>query len=402
MTEELRALKHVNRAVVYKKEHRAGSIVRLPDSVEFRYDDDYRREPDAEPLATTLPLADSVVRTVAGAVPPYFAGLLPEGRRLAALRTAVKTSADDELSLLLAVGADAVGDVRVFAEGTGPHEVAPRVSVADWDEVSFGEVFAAETGGNPDLIALPGVQPKASARMITMPVSQGSDRFILKLDPPEFPHLCRNEWLMLQAARLCGLSTVDAQLRRDRHGQEGLVVRRFDRTADGLALGVEDACQALNRYPADKYAVTVEQACEALARISDAPRVTARALLRWVAFAYVSCNGDLHAKNLAVAERTDGLVEAAPAYDLPASFPYGDTTFALTLHGKEREDIGRTDLLALADHLGVARRAAEKVLNAVVDGTDGWIHRLDESGFDARTIAKWRRAVAYRQRRLKG
>ncbi|HHU66493.1 MAG TPA: hypothetical protein GXZ33_01375 [Corynebacterium sp.] len=30
--------------------------------------------------------------------------MLPEGRRLTALRTAVKTSADDEFSLLLAVG----------------------------------------------------------------------------------------------------------------------------------------------------------------------------------------------------------------------------------------------------------------------------------------------------------
>jgi len=37
----------------------------------------------------------------AGALPSYFSGLLPEGRRLGALRRAVKTSADDELSLLL-------------------------------------------------------------------------------------------------------------------------------------------------------------------------------------------------------------------------------------------------------------------------------------------------------------
>jgi len=56
--------------------------------------------------------AEPVVRP-GGALPAYFAGLLPEGRRLSALRRAVKTSADDELSLLLAVGADAIGDVQV-------------------------------------------------------------------------------------------------------------------------------------------------------------------------------------------------------------------------------------------------------------------------------------------------
>lgn len=32
---------------------------------------------------------------------PYFAGLLPEGRRLSTVRTAVKTSADDDLISLL-------------------------------------------------------------------------------------------------------------------------------------------------------------------------------------------------------------------------------------------------------------------------------------------------------------
>ena len=45
-----------------------------------------------------------------GGLPPFFAGLLPEGHRLAVLRRDVETSADDELTLLLAVGADAPGD----------------------------------------------------------------------------------------------------------------------------------------------------------------------------------------------------------------------------------------------------------------------------------------------------
>ena len=402
MTEELRALRHVDRAVVYKKERQAGVLVRHVDSVEFRYDADYLHDPGAGPVASTLPLTESAVRTVAGAVPPYFAGLLPEGRRLAALRAAVKTSADDELSLLLAVGADAVGDVRVLAEDASPHEVVPRVSVADWDQVSFAEVFAAETGSDPDLVALPGVQPKASARMLTVPVDHGTDRFILKLDPPEFPHLCRNEWLMLRAARQCGLATVDADLRRDRAGREGLVVRRFDRRSDGGGLAVEDACQASGRYPADKYAITSEQACSVLAAASDAPMVTARTLLRWVAFAYVSGNGDLHAKNLSIVEHEDGLVQAAPAYDLPSSYPYGDNTLALTLNGKDREDVGRADLLAFSATLGLPARAAGRVLDAVVDGVDSWVGSLDESGFDQRTVAKWRRAVRYRQSRLAG
>ena len=72
-------------------------------------------------------------------------------------------------------------------------------------------------------------------------------------------------------------------------------MRRFDRTADGRLLGVEDGCQALNRYPAAKYAVTTEEACRALTAITDAPVVTGRELLRWVVFGYLTCDGDLHA-----------------------------------------------------------------------------------------------------------
>ena len=115
----------VERATVLKKEHRAGQLVRREGGVEFRYFDEYLQG-RGEAIASTLPLSDQPTFRAAGAVPPYFAGLLPEGRRLQAVRTAVKTSLDDELSLLLAVGADPVGDVRVLPEGVEPDEVAPR------------------------------------------------------------------------------------------------------------------------------------------------------------------------------------------------------------------------------------------------------------------------------------
>ena len=398
MTDELRALKMVGTAVVYKKDRPAARLRRAEFGIEFSYLDAYLSA-GHEPVATSLPLSDQPVRTPAGAVPPFFAGLLPEGRRLSALRAAVKTSADDELSLLLAIGGDTIGDVRVLPEGKPPDGVRPRVEVADWSTVSFAEVFAADTGAEPDRIGLPGVQPKASAQMISIPVVAGADRYILKLDPPEFPHLCRNESLMLRAARQAGLQVASAELRVDREGREGLIVRRFDRAGGGL-LAVEDGCQVLGRYPADKYALTTEQVCTGLSAATDAPVVAARTYLRWVTFAYLTCNGDLHAKNLSVAEQPGGVVQPSPAYDLPSSYPYGDSTMALTIAGKDREDIGRDDMMKMAGVLGVADRAARKVLDEVVGAVDRWIDLLPEAGFDGRTTTKWRRAIEYRARRL--
>ena len=188
MTAPLPELVGVGQGDVYKRGELAACLRRTRDGVEFRYLPSYLAK-GGPPVATMLPLTAEPRLTPAGAVPPYFVGLLPEGRRLAALRRAVKTSADDDLSLLLAVGADVVGDVQVLPGGVTPHEVTPAVEVTDLTEVDFTELFARSVEDKPDLVGIPGIQDKISARMITLPVAREGDRFILKLNPPEFPGL---------------------------------------------------------------------------------------------------------------------------------------------------------------------------------------------------------------------
>ncbi|WP_435591134.1 HipA N-terminal domain-containing protein [Nocardia sp. bgisy118] len=109
--------RRVPRADIYKAGRPAATLVRTPNGgIEFRYRSDYLAA-DGEPIATTLPVRSDPVFTVNGAVPPFFAGLLPEGHRLTVLRRAVKTSPNDELTLLLAVGGDVPGDVQIIPEG---------------------------------------------------------------------------------------------------------------------------------------------------------------------------------------------------------------------------------------------------------------------------------------------
>jgi HipA-like protein len=152
---DLAAVRRVRCADVYKGDRLAARLNRTDEGVEFAYLADYL-DADGQAVATTVPLTDIPVVTAAGAVPPFFAGLLPEGRRPSSLRRAVKTSADDELSLLLAVGADPVGDVRVFPEGAVPAEAPALVTVGrSFEEVTFAEVL--EAAGGVDLVALAGV-----------------------------------------------------------------------------------------------------------------------------------------------------------------------------------------------------------------------------------------------------
>lgn len=357
------------------------------------------------PVATTLPVTDEELVLAAGALPPFFAGLLPEGRRLAAIRTAAKTSVDDELTLLLAVGGDTIGDVQVVPAGTVP-DPDDGAELGDPAEVSFAQMFARATGADPDLLdrtAIPGVQDKLSGRMIALPVSGPRGGLLLKLDPPEFPHLVANEAFFLRAARRSGLATADVRVVTDRDGRAGLLVTRFDRQAtdgDGLArLAQEDACQVLARYPADRYRVTAEDVVTGLARVTSAPVVAAWELLRQIAFAYLTGNGDAHAKNFSV-YRPDGEWRVAPAYDVPSTHPYGDTTMALSVAGRDREDITWRTVVELGANVGVREPAVRDLLADLTARVDGWIDDLDELPFDARRIHGLRRLVVERRARL--
>jgi serine/threonine-protein kinase HipA len=398
-------LRLVERATVFKRGLPAGHLERRTNAVVFHYDDSYRRS-GGPPVATTLPLQEAPVVTHApGALPPFFSGLLPEGRRLAALRGAVKTSADDELTLLLAVGGDTVGDVQILPEGEPLGATEARVTVSDWSEVRFADLLAASVGaaGSVDRVAIPGVQDKISARMINVPVARANDRFILKLDPPEFPHLVANEAFFLEAGRRSGLEIAEAEVVRDAEGVPGLLVRRFDRVPaadEGVAfLAQEDACQVLGRYPADKYRVTTEAVIGALAGACRARPVAAHALLKQVAFAYLTCNGDAHAKNFSIL-RDGGEWRPTPMYDVPTSYVYQDYTMALTVNGKGREDIGRADFVALGTAVGVRAPAVERTLDELCDSVDHWIDDLAALPFDDGQLRKLRRAIEYRRERL--
>ncbi len=405
-------LRFVAAADVFKAGRRAGRLVREAAGVRFEYLADYLADPAAPAVATTLPRATGPSRTgAAGAVPPFFAGLLPEGRRLSALRRTVKTSADDDLTLLLAVGSDTIGDVQVVPEGEAPDATPGAVAVTDWSELSFDALYAELTGDrlDPRRAAIGGVQAKVSARMISLPVARAHERFLLKLDPPEFPHLVENEAFFLGAARASGLDVATAEIVTDRDGRRGLLVHRFDRVASAdptteattAMLAQEDGCQVLGRYPADKYALDAADVVRGLAAVTSAPIVAARDLVRQLAFAYLTGNGDAHAKNFSVLCDAQGEWRVSPAYDLPSSQPYGDRTTALPIGGKTDDRIGRSEFVALGESVSVRARAVESVVSDLVDRVDAWLPGIDALPFDPRTVHKLRRAIEYRRDRLR-
>jgi len=401
-TLDLEAVRSVDVADVYKAGRLAARLRRTAGGVEFAYLPDYLD--DGVPVATTLPLTATPRLTPAGAVPPFFAGLLPEGRRLSSLRRAVKTSADDELSLLLAVGRDPIGDAQVAPAGEVPTAAEALVTVeGSFAEIRFADLLA--DAGIVDQVALPGVQEKVSARIISVPVGMADHRYILKLDPPEYPHVVVNEAYFLGVARASGMAVADTEVVYDATGRPGLLVRRFDRAvrADGTIkpLACEDACQLLDRWPGDKYNVSSEALTAVVAAVCAAGAVAVRDVFRQLCFAWATGNGDVHAKNISVIAGDDGEYRVAPAYDLPSTLPYGDRSLALSLAGKTK-GLSRRRFLEFASTVGLTEKAATRVLDATLTATAGVIDELNSGvlPFDRPTIRATIRELKFRRQQL--
>lgn len=354
-------------ADVYKGDTFAATLVRHGDHVEFAYNNAYV----GAPVATTLPISDVPYVAPAGQLPAFFVGLLPEGRRLTALRRALKVSADDELSLLLAVGADTVGDVRVVPPGQEPHDPVPVVSDARWEEVDLASLFARSIGGDYDQIAIPGVQDKISGRMISFPARGPAGPVIIKLDPPEYKHLVHNEAAMLGTAAETGLFTVPSHLVvTDARGNSGLVISRFDRdtaTAVTQRFPVEDGCQASGRYPADKYNLDTIEVIVDLADRCTAPSVARLQLLQRFLLSYLAGDGDFHARNMAITRNSLGIWEPTPVYDVVCTALYGDMTLATPFNGRDAvQTMGRARFLDAALNLGIPQGAVTAMLDTAV------------------------------------
>jgi serine/threonine-protein kinase HipA len=387
-------------ADVYRRQERAGILRRTRAGSIFEYDDTFlsKVQPGGRGIGFNLPYSTKRIETRGVNLHTFFAGLLPEGIRLRALVRRVKTSEDDLMSLLVAAGADCVGDVSVVPSGEKPEDATPAIDWRHADRASFAEVLI-ESLKSPREATIPGVQEKVSASLISLPVRAGrGTAHILKLNPKDKPKLVENEHFMMNMAKACGLVVATTRLLRDREGQTGLLVERFDRVG-GKKLHQEDACQLLDRYPADKYLLSSADLMRAL-DVCTAPIVERAKLLRLIALSYWIANGDLHGKNVSV-RVFDGRVELTPAYDLLTTLPYGDTHMALKLDARD-DNLRRGDFVRFGERFGVRPGATEAILDSLVELGTPYLERLDEIGFEPKRTRHLERTMRKRLADLAG
>ncbi len=385
---------------VYQGDRLAARIERTKLGSRMVFDPEFLANPPSFPgfLGARLPYSYQPIEQVGDNLHPFFSNLLPEGTRLQMLFDQNKIAKDDFLGMLLKVGWDTIGDVAVLPHGENPVRHRAAIPTRDLSEISFWDAFRTGAGRNPDA-AIPGVQAKISAATIAFPVrGLGTSAGILKLNPDTYPLVVQNEHVFLNLARRCGLQAAKARIVKDREGELGLWVDRFDRIRLNKVvtkLHQEDICQLTQTTPANKYHITLREVVDVIREVCTAPIVEIQRLLLLYAFSYLTGNADLHAKNVSILW-SNGSARLSPAYDVPSSLPYDlQPNMAMKMDGKDL-NFKAADFERFFTRFELPSSVAKATLNRLCEKLMVNLSALDDIGFDEKQTAAMKAEIANR------
>lgn len=354
---------------------KVGTIVRTPgDFNAFNFEETYRATGGFPVLSLSFRAAAGGLRKdprpLAGALPAFFANLLPEDKLREAMEKhhAGHVRAGNDFDLLAALGADLPGAVRVLPSD-GTTGVAEDVS-KDKPKARF---------------SLAGVQMKLSVRKntgkgggLTLPMGDEQGQYIAKFPSTAFPGVSENEFANLALAAAIGMDVPERELveKSDFEGipeefdtlSDGkvLLVKRFDRGAGGERIHIEDFAQVFGVYPSRKYDGAAYHDIASALSAAVTP-TAALEFVRRLALAVVTGNGDMHLKNWSLIYRGNGdKPELAPIYDVLSTVPYIPAdAMALSLGGERSfKALAAPRWKAFANR---ARLPEPAVLKAVID-----------------------------------
>lgn len=329
---------------VFLNAMKVGVIVRTPgDFNAFSFDPAYRATGGFPVLSLSFRAAAGGLRKdpkpLAGALPAFFANLLPEDKLRDAMERhhAGAVRPGNDFDLLAALGTDLPGAVRVIpSEGSN---VASPEAVENKPKARF---------------SLAGVQMKLSVMKntgkgggLTIPLEDGQGQYIAKFPSTAFPGVSENEFANLALAAAIGMD-VPARELVDRSGFDGipedfntmaegkvLLIRRFDRGQSSERIHIEDFAQVFGAYPSRKYDAAAYHDIAAALGVAISPPA-ALEFVRRLVLAVITGNADMHLKNWSLIYPEDGNLPAlAPIHDVLSTVPYLPAdTLALSLGGE--------------------------------------------------------------------
>lgn len=304
-------------------------------ALSFRYEQGWleRTQLPHHPLSLALPLSpDPYDHDRAG---PFFDGLLPDSQQTReALARYLQVDATDDYALLYQLGRDCPGAVTVMPledEVIADENVETKWDVLDDDRLAeYIEALPRRPlfiDADGELrLSLAGVHHKAGVgvvdRRIALPRGHTPSTHILKVDIDGLPDSIRVEHFCLRLAAAVGIPVPFSTIRVVKDTPY-MVIRRYDRVGVNgqevfRRLHQEDFCQALGRFPRQKYEKDGgpgwQECFELMKKVSDV--VTARTqLLDRAIFQFLVGNPDAHAKNYSLVYRLDR-IELSQLYDV--------------------------------------------------------------------------------------
>lgn len=225
---------------------------------------------------------------------------------------------------------------------------------------------------------IPGVQKKLSLHLSKevyprLTVVNYPTGYILKPQVKEFRALPEAEHLVMSMADKAKIRTVPHALVKSKDSY-AYITKRIDRVfskdSNVKLIAMEDFCQLDLRLTLDKYKSSYERCGNIIKKYSSRSGLDMTELFYRLVFSFIVGNSDMHLKNFSLIESEYGSGEyhLSPAYDLlPVNviMPEDKEEFALPINGKKR-NIHRKDFLIFAAGCGIAKLAAEKMIEQLI------------------------------------
>lgn len=311
---------------VYYHDQFSGILQQEPGGrYDFTYNTEYL-ERGGRAIAHTLPLQEEP-HFGEGGLHPFFDNLVAEGWLRNAQARALGSSTADRFALLLAFGRDCAGAVTI----NDPAPAAElKLDAADQESIAALTSRASLSGIQPKILAI------KDARGFRPAKANENSSHIAKLPSGQLPDMIALEWLTTEATRklLPKEPVPDMEIvSLGDIANEALLIRRFDRPADGTKLHFEEFNQLLGKRSENKYDGNYEDMATFIRTTDGCIPAEAERLFRRVLTCLLTGNSDAHLKNFAMFHTTEGL-RLAPSYDLLASSYYSQfDTLALGIAG---------------------------------------------------------------------
>lgn len=325
------------------------------------------------------------------ALPTWFGHLLPEGRMRDLVEYSLNLRPDDgnrlerEIELFHSIGDDLPGAVRLLP--------STRKGAIELDARFEQPGSGVEEDSDLLRFSVAGVGLKMSMLLdgnrFTAPARDSLGDWLIKMPDRTFVDLPRNEFGIMELARLAGLNVPEtravmrAEVDSPDHfwsGEElAYAIERFDRRG-GRRVHIEDFAQVRNLPIGDaKYSgsfETVARIAYAVGGQEDLDEVVRR-----LVFCYIVGNSDAHNKNWSLIYEDGINPRISPAYDIVSVVAYSaiqiDITPGLRLANRRRyQDV------CLENFRRLARKAGSQV------EVDGLVRAVVESVMDSRAILK--------------